>query len=78
MWESVAGAMRNSLDLIKIGCECLNDLTKDGCEVEIISDSVQAEEMMRLMGKTNLTVKLSGQFNDFTSAPRPRFFGRMA
>ncbi|VAW00491.1 hypothetical protein MNBD_ALPHA07-1218 [hydrothermal vent metagenome] len=60
------GTMRNSLDLIKVGGACLNALAKEGCEVEIISDFVQAEDLVRQMGKTSLTVKLSGQFNDFT------------
>ncbi|WP_120501632.1 hypothetical protein [Roseovarius sp. EL26] len=58
--------MGNSLDLIKVGGECLGALAEDGIEVEMITDFVLAEQMTEAMGKPGLTPKLSSRYNDFT------------
>ncbi len=59
-------AMRNSLDLIKVGGTCVSALAASGHEVELISDFIAAEDLVRSMGKESVTAKLSGHFNDFT------------
>ena len=58
--------MTRSLDLIKVGGECLGALAESGIEVEMMTDFVQAEELTAQMGKPGLTAKLSAHFNDFT------------
>ena len=58
--------MKNSLDVIKVGGECLGALAELGAEVEMVSDFVMAERRTEAMGKGGLTAKLSGQHNDFT------------
>lgn len=58
--------MANTLDLIKVGGECLGALAETGIDVEMITDFERAERLTREMGKEGLTPKLSGGFNDFT------------
>lgn len=58
--------MGNSLDLIKVGGECLNVLGQNGSEIEIITDFHRAEEITEVMGKKSQTAKLSSRYNDFT------------
>lgn len=58
--------MAKALDLIKVGGECLGALAEAGVEVEMITDFVHAEALTDAMGKSGLTPKLSGHFNDFT------------
>ncbi len=58
--------MGNSLDLIKVGGECLGALAEAEIEVETITDFARAERLTREMGKEGLTPKLSGAYNDFT------------
>jgi hypothetical protein len=58
--------MARSLDLIKVGGECLGALAEAGVDVEMISDFHEAERIVTSMGKQDMTAKLSGRFNDFT------------
>jgi hypothetical protein len=58
--------MVTSLDLIKVGGECLNCLAEIGCEVEMINDFQLGEQLTAAMGKQSQTAKLSSRHNDFT------------
>lgn len=58
--------MTRSLDLIKVGGECLGALAESGIQIEMITDFILAEELTEEMGKGGLTPKLSGHHNDFT------------
>jgi|SRR6056297_151561 len=59
-------AMRNSLDMIKVGGACLSSLSEQGCDIEVMTDFCAVEELVRSVGKESVTAKLSGRFNDFT------------
>lgn len=58
--------MKNALDLITVGGECLGALAETGVTVEMITDFAYAKELTEDMGKPGLTPKLSSEFNDFT------------
>ena len=58
--------MGTSLDLIKVGGECLNCLAESGCEVEMVTDFQLGERLTEGMGKQSQTAKLSSRHNDFT------------
>ncbi|MEL7278735.1 MAG: hypothetical protein AAFY35_07760 [Pseudomonadota bacterium] len=58
--------MVRSLDLIKVGGECLGALAEGGIEVDMISDFNEAERIVTSMGKNEMTAKLSSRYNDFT------------
>ncbi len=58
--------MKNALDLITVGGECLGALAEIGVTVEMMTDFDYAKELTEDMGKPGLTAKLSSDFNDFT------------
>lgn len=58
--------MKNALDLITVGGECLGALAEIGVTVEMITDFAYAKELTEDMGKPGLTPKLSSDYNDFT------------
>ena len=58
--------MARSLDLIKVGGECLGALAETGVEVEMIADFTVAQAIALEMGKPGFTAKLSSEYNDFT------------
>ncbi len=59
--------MKNPLDMITVGGECLGALAEIGVSVEMITDFDQAKKLTEDMGKPGLTPKLSSAFNDFTA-----------
>jgi hypothetical protein len=58
--------MGTSLDLIKVGGICLDELAQTGCEVEMITDFHHGQCLTVDMGKSSHTAKLSADHNDFT------------
>ncbi len=58
--------MGTSLDLIKVGGICIDELAQAGCEVEMITDFARGERLTHGMGKNSQTAKLSAEHNDFT------------
>jgi len=58
--------MGTTLDLIKVGGICVDELAQAGCDVEMITDFHHGERLTEEMGKLSQTAKLSSRHNDFT------------
>ena len=58
--------MTQTLDILKLGSRCMQALAAQGISVEMSTDFVASEAIVREMGKPGIKAILSADFNDFT------------